>query len=130
MIYGVSEMIEKKVPRDIAKYEAKLIGPLTTRQVLFGLAGILAGLGAFFLTKDRLGDAALFLAIVAAAPFMLCGFYKPYNQPFEKFAASVITTIFIAPSVRKYKSENEIIKPKGKGKKSSYKSSDPNCRKI
>lgn len=98
-------MIEREI-KDTDKYEAKLIGPLSARQTIWGAIGIAVAIAGFFITRSYLGDAAFFVAALLAAPFMLCGFYKPHNIPFEKYIKSVFISMFIAPTKRKYKTEN------------------------
>ena len=102
-------MIEIEIPKDIRAYEAKLIGPLTTRQ-LFCIIGL--GVSCFLTYKasvNLLGeDSSLiwFFPMVIAIPFALIGWVKPYGLTFEKFAKSVFKTMFLAPTKRIYKIKN------------------------
>lgn len=99
--------IEREIPKDISKYEAKLIGPLTTRQVIFGVPGAIVGVGCFFLTNKFLpSDVSTFISIFFAAPFLLCGWVKVYGVHFEKFVSMVFISQFVAPKHRKYRTEN------------------------
>lgn len=98
--------IEKKIPRDISRYEAKLIGPFTTRQICFGVPGILLGIGAFLLLKQYLtSDVNFFVSASVALPFLCCAAVKPYGIPFEKYVSIVFVSQFLAPKHRKYKTE-------------------------
>jgi hypothetical protein len=51
-------------------------------------------------------DVKLFIAIFLALPFLLCGFIKLYNIPFEKFVKIVFVSNFLAPKHRLYKTKN------------------------
>ena len=101
------KMIELEVPKDIRKYEAKLFGPFTTRQLIcFVIACAIAYLAYQVLISMMPQDFAFFLIIVIDLPVLLCGWFKPYGMPFEKFAKVAFTTTFISPAARKYVSEN------------------------
>lgn len=100
-------MIELEIPRDIRKYEAKLFGPFTTRQLICFVAAAVVS----FLMYSILGslmpqDVCFFVIIVIDLPLLLCGWVKPYGMPFEKFAATAFTTTFVSPAVRKYVTDN------------------------
>lgn len=100
-------MIEVAVPNDICKYESKLIGPFTTRETI---ALCLAGVVGFGLYKV-LGSAFSietvgYLIIPLVAPILVCGWYKPYGIPFEKFIWIVINTMLLSPRIRKYQIRN------------------------
>ena len=126
-------MIERDI-KDTDKYEPKLIGPLSTRQTVFGVIGIAFALVGYFLTKESLGDAAFFIGALMASPFMLCGFYKPHNLPFEKYAKAVFVSMFIAPAKRRYKTENtydELLFEKSPVvKRKKYVSSDESKQEV
>lgn len=99
--------IEREIPKDITKYEPKLIGPFTTRQVVFGIPGLAIGAGSYFMFRPILPDSInTFLAILLALPFLLCACVKVYGVPFEKFASIVFVSQVLAPTHRKYQSEN------------------------
>lgn len=106
-------MIELEVPKDIRKYEAKLFGPFTTRQLIcFVIACVVA-----FFVYQIVGaliprDVIIFLIIIVDLPVLLCGWFKPYGMAFEKFAKTAFTTSFVSPSVRKYVTENSFAPPK------------------
>ena len=99
--------IERAIPKDISKYEAKLIGPLTTRNVVFGIPGFALGVGCYFLLRPFVSnDVNFFIDIAVALPFLLCGWYKPYGIPFEKYISIVFVSQVLAPKHRKYRTEN------------------------
>lgn len=99
-------MVKRNIPRDINQYKAKQIGPFTTRQIICLIPAAGLALGAYFGLRNIIGDASLLVAIVLALPFLLCGFVTLYNVPFEKFALQVIRTVILAPTTRRYKTEN------------------------
>lgn len=99
-------MIERKIPRDISKYETKLMLGLTTRQVVLGAPGVALAVGVFFLTKDSLGSSALFIAMIAALPFLLFAAFKPLGMPLEVFIKTSMLPLLLAPANRRYKTEN------------------------
>lgn len=101
-------MIEVAVPNDICKYESKLIGPLTTRETIaLGLSGVIAfGLYKLFGSAFSL-ETIGYIIIPLIAPILVCGWYKPYGIPFEKFIWIVINTMLLSPRVRKYQIHNQ-----------------------
>lgn len=105
--------IEKEIPKDISKYESKLISAFTTRQVVCGVPGILLGVGTYFLLRNFIeGDLVFILAFIVALPLLLCGWYKPYGIPFEKYISIVFVSQVLAPKNRKYVTENTYKIPK------------------
>lgn len=100
-------MIELEVPKDIRKYEAKLFGPFTTRQLICFVIAVAIAFGAYYLFGSLMPqDVSFFVIIIIDLPVLLCGWFKPYGMPFEKFAKTAFTTTFVSPNVRKYVTEN------------------------
>lgn len=99
-------MIERKVPRDMSSYESKLLGPLTTRQVVCLVPGAIVAILAYLAFDDSLGESALLVSTILALPFGLCGLYKPFDIPFERFAKTAFYSIISSFIKKKYKSEN------------------------
>ena len=101
-------MIELEVPKDIRRYEAKLFGPFTTRQLIcFVIASVIA-FGVYMLISSVIPtDVCFFLIIIIDAPVLLCGWFKPYGMPFEKFIKTAFATTVLSPSARKYVTENK-----------------------
>lgn len=102
-------MITVEVPKDVRRYEAKLIGPLTTRNTV---GAAIAVVSAIVVNKllTMLGvapDMATVFCIVAAIPGLGIGWFKPYEQPLEQFLISLYYTEISSPPIRKYVSENE-----------------------
>jgi len=100
-------MIEIEVPKDITKYEAKLVASFTTRQVgCLAIAGVLA-VPSFLLLRDVLPrDAATLLILIIVLPFILLGWVKPYGMNFEQFVRSAFISNVLAPKKRKYVTMN------------------------
>lgn len=99
--------IEREIPKDINKYETKLIGPLTTRQTVCIIPASILSISLYMLLKDVLPtDACIMTCIFVALPFLLCGWYKPNGLPFEKFVRTVFITTILAPKHRVYKTIN------------------------
>ena len=101
-------MIEIRIPEEVTKYEAKLVGPFTTRQcvVLVIFVPICFGVYQLGFRLTGSGDIASYFLIPFAGLGALFGWVKPYGHPFEKFVQAVFINMFIAPSKRKAKSDN------------------------
>lgn len=100
-------MIEININKDVGSYEAKLIWQFTARQTI--CVAIAAPI-CWFIYKNAApvlsGDTAGFLMLIPAAIAFLFGWRKPYGMPMEKFIESVFVNMALAPSHRKYKTEN------------------------
>lgn len=103
-------MIERPIPKDISKYQTKLMLGLTTRQVLLFFPGVIAAVIVFFSFKSSIGDLALFLALLTACPFILFAGFKPLGLPLEKFITTAMLPMLLAPANRRYKTENTYAK--------------------
>lgn len=100
-------MINVEIIQDIKSYDPKFIGPLSFRNFICGLIAILLGGGAFLLARIIFVDKfAALIGALFAAPAFLCGYYKPYDIPFEKFIIRYIRNTFLTPVFRKYKITN------------------------
>ena len=99
-------MLEAQIPKDIRKYDAKLVGPFTTRQLICFVGGSLVSYGCYKLLGSNLGDTTLTICSIAAAPFILFGWVKPYGMVFEKFFKTAFVSTVLAPKNRKYKIKN------------------------
>ena len=102
-------MIGVRVPKDIRKYETRVIGPLSLRQTICG--GIAIGLCVVFyqFVSKPLGlsqDAMFFGCFLVAIVPLLIGWVKPYGINFEDFAKVAITTSVVFPAIRTYKTRN------------------------
>lgn len=102
-------MIEIKIPQEINKYEAKLVGPFTTRQTVCLCCMGLLCVGTYNVLKPVIpSDYLYFLCLILGVPFALCGWYKPYGMHFEKFFVAVLFNTIISSSKRVFKSDNVI----------------------
>lgn len=131
-------MIQRQIPRDISKYEAKQMLGLTTRQLCLYIPGAALGVVVFFLTKGTVGNTAIFLAMLVALPFILFASFKPLGLPLEQFIKTTLLPMLLAPANRRYKTENtysnllkpEPYTPKSKKTGKGYKSKDPANRAV
>lgn len=100
-------MIEMKIPKEIRRYESKLIGPFTGRQTacVIGMAGVV-GVVKFLLADIIPSDVQSLVAMLVCVPLMLFGWYKPYGMKFEEFAMLWYFTSFRSAPKRKYKSKS------------------------
>lgn len=79
-------MIYVPVPKEIKEYEKKVFQSLTLRNIICLGLGIGLGIGTFFLTKNILGtDLASYLVMIVAIPFILVGWIKINDVPFDRF---------------------------------------------
>ena len=100
-------MIEIKIPKEVTKYEAKLVGPFTVRQSMVLLIVVpIISLIYVNLSKELNSTVCLYLCIPIGGIGALFGWVKPYGLPFEKYLKSVFINSILAPSVRLYKTEN------------------------
>ena len=100
-------MIEIKIPKEINTYEAKFIGPFSLRQSVCLLITLPSCVLLYNLLKPYIPfDLVGFVCLVPASIAFLFGWFKPYGMKFEKFLKGVFVSAFLAPSKRKYKTEN------------------------
>ena len=95
------------VPRDLTKVKSKVFFNLTKRQLIcFGLA-VLLGVPSFFALKQITSVNVATLGMMAIMmPLFLMAMYEKHGQPLEVFLEHFISTIFIRPKTRPYKTEN------------------------
>ncbi len=101
-------MIEIEMPKDITKYEAKLAGIITPRQAIcVAIAAVAAfGVRAIF-RMIGLRSIETFAMMTAAAIPLLFAAWKPYGMKLEEFLETAFINNVLAPTKRKYISENE-----------------------
>jgi len=96
-----------QIPKDLAKVKTKVAFNLTKRQLICFSIAIATALPAYFLLKGTLGTTfAGLIMLVIAMPSFLTAMYEKNGQPFEKVMKQVVTSIFIRPKARPYKTEN------------------------
>ena len=102
-------MITVEVPKDVRRYEAKLIGPLTTRNTAGAAIAVVSAIivNRLLTFLGVAPDMTTLFCIVAAIPGIGIGWLKPYEQPLEQFLISIYYTEILSPPIRKYVSENE-----------------------
>lgn len=104
-------MIETMVPKDVRKYETKILGPLTARNAI--AVGV-ACLFDFILWKTIIGplnvppNFIMYILILVDVPILAIGFIQMQGLPFEKYMKSYIRNVFIMP--KKRKARNTIVK--------------------
>ncbi|OLR56207.1 hypothetical protein BHK98_09105 [Hornefia porci] len=81
-------MLSVAVHKDIAEYQPKVVGKLTTRTLVsvVGALGcsVLSALYMYFVLGINPGD-NMILIYAVSLPFWCCGFVRPKGMPFEKF---------------------------------------------
>lgn len=94
------------VPKDLTKVKTKVAAGLTKRQlVCFSLAGF-AGLPAYFLTRNAIGNSAASLLMVGLMmPFFFFAMYEKDGQPAEKILWNRLRHR-VWPARRPYRTEN------------------------
>lgn len=98
-------MLEVKIPQEIRKYEAKMVGPFTTRQAICVVCAALAGWLLFTAFRTSITKAVLIGIIMAVGfPAGLIGWWKPYGMPFEKFFVKILFSTLLSPAKRYFKS--------------------------
>lgn len=112
-------MIEIRINKDIGSFQPKIAGPFTGRQLCCVTVGGAAALLVYYLTAPFLTQSsALFLAFIPAGVAVLFGWVKPLGIPMERFLKSAFVSMFLSPSIRRYKSVSVSAGPaEGKGKK-------------
>lgn len=100
-------MIEIKIPKEVTKYEAKLVGPFTARQCITLLI-VVPVIALIYINASKVMNSTIsaYLCIPVGGIGALFGWVKPYGLTFEKFLKSVFINSFIAPSERLYRTDN------------------------
>lgn len=108
------------VPRDLTKVKSKVFFNLTKRQLIcFGLA-VLLGVPSFFALKQVVStNFATFGMMAIMMPLFLMAMYEKNGQLLEVFLGHFISTIFIRPKTRPYKTENiyNVLEERAKAQK-------------
>ena len=96
-------MIERPIPQDVMKYEAKLMGNLSMRQCIAVLGCALVCVPGYFLFGEQQETAILKMIFTAlpAFPIYVIGFMPVMGMPAEKVAIPLLMDNCIAPAVRK-----------------------------
>lgn len=104
-------MIEIRINKEIGEYEAKIIGPFTMRQCICLGIGLPVCYYIFkFLTPILTIDVAGLFCTIPGVIAYAFGWARPYGMKMEEFIHSVFVNRVLAPSIRKYKTENTVSK--------------------
>ena len=108
-------MISVEIPNDIAEYKPKLLLGFTGRQAALILVTAAVIFLDFHFLKPYVGETiSLFLAIIPAFIAACFGWgekFTPGHVPFEKDLGSVLVQSFVAPKVRKLKTNDTMFIP-------------------
>ena len=99
-------MLEIEIPKDIRRYESKLVSFLTTRQTICAVIAIVIAYLTYCVTSFLPADFSFVLIGIAVLPALLIGWVKPYGMNFEHFAATAFFSTFVCPKYRRYKTNN------------------------
>lgn len=104
-------MVEVRIPNNIAEYKPKFMFGLSFRE--FVCAAIVVACVALDLKflRPHLGDLALVLLFIPAAPAVCFGFIKPYGMTFEKFLHAVLFESVLAPKYRRARTADSTVVP-------------------
>jgi len=96
-------MIEIEMSEDIRNFSPKIIGPLSIRQLIAAVIGVgLALPAAIFIPLDL--EFRILIAVLIAAPAIVCGFFKFYGMAPEVFFIRVMIPFYLNPEKRLYQS--------------------------
>lgn len=100
-------MLETQIPKDIRKYESKLVGPFTLRQLICFIIACLVAYIVFKIAKPLAGsNTAVSICFISVIPVIAFGWIKPYGMQLEKFLQTAFISNVLAPKHRKYKTKN------------------------
>lgn len=100
-------MIEREMPKDIRKYEAKFFGPFTLREAIcLAIAGICSLTLYNTIGKMIIPNIRGYICFGAAIPPIAFGWLEPYGMTLEKYLNVILRTMVLAPKKRKYKTQN------------------------
>jgi hypothetical protein len=96
-------MIERPMPQDILKYQAKLIGNFSMRQCISILACVILIIAGYFLLGKNMKEnhLTIIMSALPALPAFMIGFVPIMGLPMEKVAIPLLIDNFLAPAVRK-----------------------------
>lgn len=95
--------IDIRIPKEIRRYEAKFVGPLTMRQTICVGIGLPVCIGLYNILKYAVPrDLMLIVLLLPAAVTFLFGWVKPYGMKFEQFFFTAFINNVLAPKKRKY----------------------------
>lgn len=94
-------MIETRVPKDIRQYESKIIGPLTTRQLVCVSLSAAAAIGLFsiFKTFGLPTEYTIYIVVICILPIMAFA-VKIDGMKMEVYLRDVVMNYFMSPKIR------------------------------
>lgn len=98
-------MIEVPMTDDIRKYQPKVLGPFSLRQLVCVILAMAAAIPLWKVIPFELSDKVLVLCIIVL-PILACGRAKMDGLPFEKLIFRILYFYLLVPRKRKYKTEN------------------------
>ena len=98
-------MIDVEMNDDIRKYQPKLIGPFTKRQIISIVAGLAYSIPIAILVPTDISN-KLFIGAILMIPALICGYATMDGAPFEVVAIRMIYLYFLTPAKRKCKQPN------------------------
>ncbi len=99
-------MIEVKMPKEIRNYETHFIGMFTFRQSVCLAVTIPVCIWIFNTFKEQSMDLACGLCVIPAVFAWLFGWLRIYGMRFEEFLAAAAVNTIIAPTKRRYETNN------------------------
>ena len=96
---------------DIRKYEVRVAGPFTKRQLIYLLISILYALP-IAINLPIMWVNKITAGCFIAMPGFVCGYVKIDGTPLEIFVLRLIYKFFLTPAKRKYK--RKLLKPRRK----------------
>ena len=95
------------VPKDLSRIKTKVIFNLTKRQLICFSCGAALGIPTFFILKNAMSSStSTLIMILTMLPFFILAIYEKNGQPLEKILRNVVTSRFVRPKHRPYKTSN------------------------
>lgn len=95
--------MEIKINKDIQEYRETIAFGLDLRQFIFSIFAVACGAGVYILLFQTINASiAGWIAVIAAVPGALLGFFKINDLTFEKFLFAFIKVTFLFPQTRTF----------------------------
>lgn len=99
-------MIEVEIPKDVRKFESKVVGPFSARQAVCLAIATPIILVSYFLLDFLATDTRMFVSAILGIPILAFGWYKPYGIKLEDFLKTAFISAMLSPKNRLYKTNN------------------------